>query len=224
MIKLLYVFDKTVGMFLSGKTGREYVRELIFEEIGSADIYQAACPICGSHETSWVFRRTRKQSIVWDNPDKPIETILPQYVYRCYQCNAEGAELITTDLTIDKTNLSYHYLFHLILTKTAADSRRNRLDIYRLDNLLYGLLSEESLKKWTHRFRVDYQTLSSLQNINQDDLLHERVKMGSAFIQFYQTADRFFLSDMRPSMLLYIDKQGQPQCVRRASNSAEREM
>lgn len=168
------------------------------------------CPNCGSSNVCWKHRRTRTNSFIWDDPEHPISVIYPVCSYICKHCLAAGSETISTDITIDKTNLSYHYLIKLLRAKLySADTA-----VYDFQNLLYGALSEESVKLWHSRFHVQYRKLSSLMGIGQEELLNEKINFGNCFGEFFIAEGKFFLCKSNVTMLIYIDKNNRLQHIR----------
>ena len=192
MIKLIHVFDKVIDLQSFCKS--EFaVEDVISESLCSINVDDLTCPICGGKETLWQYRYARPHRFIWENPDQPVSVLLPTYQYHCDQCRGRGTETITTDIAIGKTALSYHYLFKLLRTKRWPFDR----NAYELCNLLYGMLSEESMKRWKARFLTDYAILSMLADVQQEDLLFERIDFGTAFRLFYLSQKRFFMDDSR---------------------------
>ena len=217
MIKLIFVFDKMVRVnlsegaeFFTGPTGRKRIRELILDEVSNIDVDQIVCPACGSEGVIWEYQYTSKRKFIWDNPEEPIHVGLPYYLYHCNKCRAVKHEEITTDLTIDRTDLSYHYLFHLLRTKKFSCD----MDLLELDNLLYGNFSEEALKVWKVRFDRDFERLSHLPRLDLQQFLGEQVEAGNSFIQFYLRERRFFLQSSMPEMIIWTDRFGNVRCLR----------
>ena len=217
MIKLLYEFDKAINCTLSGIAGREYIQNLILDDLSSIDVNQVICPMCGSREIHWNLCRTRIQSFIWDNPDKPIYVEIPLYLFSCPVCRTERTEMISTDITVDRTNLSYHYLFGIIRAKIHSAEK----GVFDLHNLLYAKLCEESVGHWVRRFRSDFQSLSHFMELEQDDLLNERMKMGEIFKVFFLAENRFFMTCSQTDMLIYTDSQGTVHCTRGRGFSSE---
>lgn len=210
MIKLLYVFDKTLHCDLTGESGRRFVQELIADELSSIDVSQLICTECGSKNIHWEFCRSRSQSFIWDNPDAPVCVELPLYSFRCRSCNSEHTETITTDIVIDKTSLSYHYLFRLIRAKLYSAGK----PILELHNLLYGKLCEESLENWVRRFQMDFDKLSGIPGISPDTFLSEQGELGWIFIHFYLAEGRFFMTRSQTRMLVHMDSRDVLHCIR----------
>lgn len=215
MIKLLYEFDKIVNCALSGISGREFVRNLIIDDVSSIDISQVVCPECGSHRVHWDICRVRTQCFIWDNPDEPIRVELPLYSFNCSACRTKRTEMISTDITIDRTNLSYHYVFNLIRARMNSTEKT----ILELNNLLYGILCEESVDHWVRRFRCDSQRAAQFLKIEPDDLLNERVKPGRLFKAFFLNENRFFMASPQTEMLIYPDFQQNPCCIRKQATA-----
>ena len=217
MIKLLYEFDKTVHCALSGVTGRDFIRNLMIDDVSSIDINQVICPECGSHRVYWEYCRVRTQNFIWDNPDDPVRVELPLYSFNCPACKTRGTEMISTDITIDRTNLSYHYVFGLIRARLNSVGK----NILELHNLLYGKLCEESVDRWVQRFRSDFHRLSRLVEIEPDALLNERVKPGRLFECFFRAENRLFMASSQTKILICSDFRQSPCCIRKSTSCSK---
>ena len=199
MIKLFHVFDKTLGMDFSGEDGHNQLKILMEDSLSEIDLDDLPCPSCGYRPVQWKHRYTRTSMFIWDSINSPVPIIIPAYQHFCSQCKTSGIETISTDITIGKTNLSYHYLFGLFRNKRYPTGKT----IYDLHNLLYGKLSEESLKRWFVRFQTDFGKSGLFLQVNQDEFLAERMPYGDFFLQFYDMEGRCFLEESRTKMIIY---------------------
>lgn len=188
MIKVIGVFDKVLKL----KIREESLVDFIVDEISNMDITQLPCPVCGGKNPIWKYLRSNNHRFIWDYPNSLVHVTMPQYSYYCDICNTRGIERVSTDLTIDRTQLSYHYLFSLLFLKKHSSG----VAILDLDNTLYARLSEESLYRWTQRYRSDYLILQSLfPGLAEEDVLLERISFEALFVRFYENEHRFFLQD-----------------------------
>ena len=202
MIKLIGVFDKVLRLNSSEKDDSHFIQDMIIDEISSIDERKLYCPYCGATDVEWKRHQSCVQPIIWNNPDKAVEVSHPQFSFRCRSCHLHGSSLITTDIAIDRTRLSYHYVFRLIHNVTYESDK----NIVERDNLLYGKLSEESLKRWERRYRRDFGILRTYAgDIAEKDLLTENVNFTELFHQFFMTEHRFFLHNSPVRIILSLD-------------------
>ena len=106
--------------------------------------------------------------------------------------------MVTTDLTIGKSDLSFHYLFELIRTRGTPD-----IDLVRKETLLDERMSQYSLNRWIQRFNRDCIELhKSIGTILPDNILNEGINFGEMFCEFYQQTGRFFLHDNKTNVII----------------------
>ncbi len=197
MIKVIGVFDKVK----QHKIRKDFLQDFITEEIASTDFSHLPCPVCGGKDPVWKYLRSKHHPFIWDDPDREIHVLMPQFSFRCKACGAHGIENVSTDLTIDRTRLSYHYLFFLFRLK------RNYVVISEMDlsNTLYGKLCEESLRLWIRRYKLDFQILQSLfPGLQEKAFLSELVPFEFPFLRFYEHEKRFFMQDSSTVLMIPV--------------------
>ena len=176
---------------------------MVVEDISAINISKLLCPIC-KREARWKHVRTRTQRLIWDKPEDYIVLPLPVFSFHCDFCGSHGSETLTTDLTIGKTDLSYHYLFSLF--RLTSD---HNLDHVALDNRLYEKLSEDSLKRWRNRFRDDTEVIRDIcPGVTKKDLLFEKTSFTDFFRTFFTYQHRFFMHEVPVNMILTADSMG----------------
>lgn len=200
MIKLIGVFDKAIEQKLTkNSASEEDLLNLITEAISEIEDIPRTCPVCEMAGIDWLYQRSRTQRIFWNRSEYPVYVPLPLYVFKCERCGHKGIEMISTDLTIDKTEFSFHYLFSLIRFwkypsgLSAADST----------NLLYSRMSEETFRRWVNRYNHDYRILQEyFPELREEDLLQEKLSFRELFFHFYQHEHRFFMHNSSAKVIL----------------------
>ena len=198
MIKLIGIFDKALQKISWDSS--DGIEELLIDEMAGVDTDCIPCPKCESHRVKWRFYRCRKHSLVWDDPSNMVRVPLPEYTYCCDACGSTGYEMFSPDISIHGTQLSYHYLFRL-LREVFYTQEMNVVD---RENLLYGRLSEESLKAWKMRFRRDFSIVKLCsESIDEHAFLSEQVSYGAIFQRFFEVERRFFLHEAQTDLVLF---------------------
>lgn len=207
MIKQIGVFDKVLRETIIGKLRSRTLEKEVNEALINAEIDSLPCPACGSSNVIWEYVRTREKEFIWDIINEPVSIQLPVFEYYCgsSSCLKHGVETISPDIIIERTELSFHYLFKLLYIKkySSGDNLTDR------DSVLYEKLDPESLKKWVTRFNSDFKILKmSFPNVTEDNLLLEKIEMAEAFSEFFKAKKRFFLhkSEIHAIIFSEIDR------------------
>mgnify|MGYP007056193091 FL=1 len=146
------------------------------------------CPCCGC-AADWNYRSVQTQRFVWETSMHLIYVDLPILSFRCIACGSKGNEMVTTDLTIGKSELSFHYLFKLIQLKNSPET-----ELVRKETLLYERMCQDSFFNWHRRFFRDFNEIhNKYESISVDMILREDIIFGKMFRIFYQITGRFFL-------------------------------
>ena len=115
MIKLLGVFDKTLKLNCSATADENnLIQDMIIEELTELDEARLPCPFCGNVHIKWKPHQSTEQTFIWNNPDQPLKVSFPQLSFYCSDCFSHGSSIVTTDITVGRTKLSYHYLFRIL--------------------------------------------------------------------------------------------------------------
>ena len=141
MIKVIGVFDKVLLLKNTGVFSSESFRNTILDSVYDLNPDQLLCPSCGC-AADWNYLSTQTQRFVWEASRAMVYMRLPILIFRCRACGSKGAEMVTTDLTIGKSDLSFHYLFELIRTRGTPD-----IDLVRKETLLDERMSQYSLNR-----------------------------------------------------------------------------
>ena len=201
MIKLIGVFDKVLSNISLNEASCNNISDTIINELASVDTDELPCPICGNAKVEWEYKRSRKRSFIWEDPTRPILTNLPVHSYKCFNCGASGDELLSDDIAVPGTILSYHYLFHLFEVMTY----KHKISMVERDNKLYERMSEESLKRWRNRFHQDFPIVQSISgNISESSFLSEQMIYGDIFLCFFKKEHRFFLQGTATNHIMKI--------------------
>lgn len=163
---------------------------------------QISCPYCGC-AVDLDYRAVQKQRFAWEASQHLVYVDLPILSFRCITCGTKGTEMVTTDLTIGKSDLSFHYLFELIRRKNSPDT-----DLIHREVLLYERMSQDSLTRWQRRFHRDFNELRKKNgNISMDMILGEEILFEEMFRKFHQQTGRFFLHDDKARIVVVQDVQ-----------------
>ena len=127
MIKVIGVFDKVKQQ----KIGANLLQDFIIEEIARIDFDQLPCPVCSGKNPVWKYLRSREHAFIWDDPDHEIQVPMPHFSFCCKVCGARGNENVSTDLTIDKTRLSYRFVFGFVGINRISRSFNRSFQIFR---------------------------------------------------------------------------------------------
>ena len=191
MIKLIGIFDKLIPAERAGLLSQDLFQNIVTDSIVSLDLNRISCPFCG-RAAYWDYHHSQYQKFSWNVNQAPIYVCLPMLSFQCTTCNISGNEMITTDITIDKTGLSFHYLFQLMQIKN--DPLANIL--YK-ESVLYERLREHSLERWIRRFNRDCKVLHNISpEVGEEDVLSELICFRDIFLKFYDHTGRFFISDV----------------------------
>ena len=211
MIKLIYVFDKILIDGFNPDITKKQLQEIITDALSSIDIEDLCCPACGFKDVLWKYIRTKSRFFLWDNPYEFFLFDMPEYTYTCLQCGASGYESLSTDITIDKTKLSYHYLFRAL--QDEHKSQRYRRD-HDMQYHRWESRDKRSLKEWNLRFKKDARAMLSINpGFDDEAFLSETMKPGKLFHQFYVKEGRFFLHTSDVDMIIFRDSDGKTHCI-----------
>ena len=103
MIKVIGVFDKVLLLKNTGVFSSESFRNTILDSVYDLNPDQLLCPSCGC-AADWNYLSTQTQRFVWEASRAMVYMRLPILIFRCRACGSKGAEMVTTDLTIGKSD------------------------------------------------------------------------------------------------------------------------
>lgn len=175
----------------------ELFQDAILDSIYEMDPDQLPCPRCGC-TAEWSYLSTQTQRFSWEASHSLVYLRLPILSFHCRTCGCKGAEMVTTDLTIGKSELSFHYLFELIREKNVLN-----VDVVHKESVLYERISHDSLNRWIQRFNRDFTAYRTNNgNVSSELILNEEINFGEMFRVFFLQTGRFFLHDHKTEVII----------------------